>query len=207
MTLCRPQYINLLEPRRVRARQLADSKFFACGCARCSSPLAASTDRFLEAKSSKAMYVHELLMCNPYVQNMRSARVILARCARKQSVMTDAQLCCPASEQGVQCDKAGCGGVLLAPQPPADGGGNAAASAAAAAAAGVSEQWTCCECGRQKVSIHDCAGHRCYLISVHQHIACFEPQRLESCQADHAQCPPQPGSPRLRQDAYLLMSM
>lgn len=42
------QYINLLEPRAVRAQLLADTKFFTCGCARCAAPLATSPDRFLE---------------------------------------------------------------------------------------------------------------------------------------------------------------
>ncbi len=42
------QYINLLEPRAVRAQLLAETKFFTCACARCAAPLATSPDRFLE---------------------------------------------------------------------------------------------------------------------------------------------------------------
>lgn len=90
------QYINLLEPRAVRARQLAETKFFTCACTRCAAPLATSTDRFLE---------------------------------------------------GVRCEKAGCKGVLLAPQQVADAGSSASAAATPAV-----DQWTCCECGTQKAA-------------------------------------------------------
>ena len=43
-------YVNLMEPRAVRHRQLAESKHFLCACERCSEPLAESTDRFLEVR-------------------------------------------------------------------------------------------------------------------------------------------------------------
>lgn len=50
--------------------------------------------------------------------------------------------------QGVRCEKASCGGVLLAPQrPAADAGGGAESSNGAAPAP---EEWACCECGRTK---------------------------------------------------------
>eukprot|EP00897_Mesotaenium_endlicherianum_P008832 jgi/Mesen1/7978/ME000425S07183 len=45
--LCLP-YINLYEPRYVRQQQLQATKYFDCACERCSEPLAASLDRFVE---------------------------------------------------------------------------------------------------------------------------------------------------------------
>jgi hypothetical protein len=44
-------YVNLLEPRRVRAAELAATKHFTCACERCCEPLAGSSDRLLEARS------------------------------------------------------------------------------------------------------------------------------------------------------------
>ncbi|CAM6085699.1 unnamed protein product [Calypogeia fissa] len=41
-------YINLYEPRGVRQRQLAATKYFLCCCQRCSEPFASSIDRYLE---------------------------------------------------------------------------------------------------------------------------------------------------------------
>ncbi|BDA42915.1 probable histone-lysine N-methyltransferase Smyd1 at C-terminar half [Coccomyxa sp. Obi] len=42
-------YINLMEPRSIRARLLMETKHFACACERCSAPLETHPDRFLEA--------------------------------------------------------------------------------------------------------------------------------------------------------------
>jgi hypothetical protein len=46
-------YVNLLEPRRVRAAELAATKHFTCACERCCEPLAGSSDRLLEARQSR----------------------------------------------------------------------------------------------------------------------------------------------------------
>lgn len=41
-------YINLMEPRSIRARLLMETKHFACACERCSASLETHADRFLE---------------------------------------------------------------------------------------------------------------------------------------------------------------
>ena len=43
-------YINLMEPRSIRARLLMESKHFSCACERCSAPLETHPDRFLEVR-------------------------------------------------------------------------------------------------------------------------------------------------------------
>ena len=49
-------YVGVMEPRRVRARDLSDSKHFTCACARCTEPLAASTDLCLEVCGCDLLY-------------------------------------------------------------------------------------------------------------------------------------------------------
>lgn len=48
-------YINLMEPRRIRARELMESKHFACACERCTSPVETHPDRFLEVRREVTM--------------------------------------------------------------------------------------------------------------------------------------------------------
>lgn len=54
-------YINLMEPRHIRARQLMDTKHFACACDRCTQPLEASPDRFLEVRSFSCIHLRHRL--------------------------------------------------------------------------------------------------------------------------------------------------
>jgi hypothetical protein len=54
LSLLQVPYINLYEPRRTRAAQLAESKHFICACARCVGPLASARDRHLEAVPCRA---------------------------------------------------------------------------------------------------------------------------------------------------------
>ena len=47
-------YINLYAPKGERAAELAASKHFACGCARCGAPAATGRDRHLQAVACRA---------------------------------------------------------------------------------------------------------------------------------------------------------
>ena len=53
-------YINLFEPRKVRARFLATTKHFTCACKRCSAPLASNPDRFLEVRCVISLFLQNL---------------------------------------------------------------------------------------------------------------------------------------------------
>ena len=54
-------YINLFEPRKVRAQFLATTKHFTCACKRCSAPLASNPDRFLEVRCVISLFMQNLL--------------------------------------------------------------------------------------------------------------------------------------------------
>lgn len=48
-------YIAVMEPRRVRARDLAETKHFVCACMRCTEPLAQSKDLCLEVRGPRLL--------------------------------------------------------------------------------------------------------------------------------------------------------
>ena len=48
LTVC---YVNMTEPRKIRAAELRATKHFSCACERCSEPLAASPDMMLEVRN------------------------------------------------------------------------------------------------------------------------------------------------------------
>lgn len=45
-------YINPTEPRKIRATELLETKFFLCACERCTEPIAGTADMMLEVRSS-----------------------------------------------------------------------------------------------------------------------------------------------------------
>eukprot|EP00803_Ostreobium_quekettii_P001913 evm.model.scf_457.5 EVM.evm.TU.scf_457.5 scf_457:69372-78580(-) len=57
-------YINLFEPRWLRARLLLDTRYFNCTCSRCSEPIASSTDRLLEGVRCARRKCRGLLLAN-----------------------------------------------------------------------------------------------------------------------------------------------